>query len=148
MKREERLNFIAKLISENEIETQEDLAARLLEHNIEVTQATISRDINSLALVKVPSSSGGYRYHLPKKRNIVDESFSDDLFFESITSVKRSDNMLNISTLPGTTSLVKTNLLEGYEEQLFCVIIDDDTVLAIFNTEESAKIVCRLLQSL
>ncbi len=55
MKREDRLNFIAQFIRENEIKTQEELVNTLLTHGIDVTQATVSRDIKSLALIKVPA---------------------------------------------------------------------------------------------
>lgn len=60
MKREERLNFIAQFIKENEVKTQEELVSKLQQHDVDVTQATVSRDIKSLALIKVPAASGGY----------------------------------------------------------------------------------------
>ncbi|MFG7388417.1 hypothetical protein ACGO3R_09750 [Lactococcus lactis] len=75
MKREDRLNFIAQFIRENEIKTQEELVNTLLTHGIDVTQATVSRDIKSLALIKVPAESGGYRYDLPKTRKFYSQAF-------------------------------------------------------------------------
>lgn len=58
MKREARLNFIAELISKEEVKTQDELVNILLQHHIDVTQATVSRDIKTLALVKIPAESG------------------------------------------------------------------------------------------
>ncbi len=140
MKREERLDFIARLIMKQEIKTQEELVERLLAHDIDVTQATISRDIKTLALIKVPAKTGGYRYDLPK-----DSSFEQtrllhqELFSGAVTSVKIQDKMLSVRTLPGMTSLMKKYLLDEYEKTLFSVLTDDDSVLAIFDSSEAAK---------
>ena len=62
-----RQNEIISLISENEIETQEDLSARLQSKGYMVTQATISRDIRELKLVKVAGAGGKYKYALPHR---------------------------------------------------------------------------------
>ncbi len=57
--------IIRELITSNEIDTQEDLVELLLERDVKVTQATVSRDIKELHLVKVPTQTGGYKYSLP-----------------------------------------------------------------------------------
>ena len=140
MKREERLDFIATLITRQEVKTQEELVALLLSANISVTQATISRDIKSLALVKVPATSGGYRYALPAATETAQPRLSrQDLMSDAIASVKLKREMLALRTEPGTTSLVKTHLLEQYPEELFSIITDDDSILAIFENEKLAE---------
>ena len=139
MKREDRLNFIAQFIRENEIKTQEELVNTLLTHGIDVTQATVSRDIKSLALIKVPAESGGYRYDLPKNKEVLQSSLHKALAFDAITGTKIKDNMLWILANPGTTSLVKNYLLEEYSDDIFSIIIDDDSALVIFEMEEDAK---------
>ena len=65
--RSKRHLMIMELIKNHDISTQEELVDRLLENGIEVTQATISRDIKKLGLVKVPDGYGGYKYSLPVK---------------------------------------------------------------------------------
>ncbi|CAM3151129.1 transcriptional regulator [Lactococcus hircilactis] len=148
MKREARLNYIAELISTKEVKTQDELVSLLLEHHIDVTQATISRDIKSLALIKIPATSGGYRYDLPKKTERVRADFlSQDLLFDSITAIKIQEQMLALQTNPGTTSLVKSHLLDRFKNDLFTVVIDDDTVLAIFVSTDSAKQAYQMLKN-
>lgn len=61
---------IREIISNEQIETQEELVKRLNEYDLNITQATISRDIKELQLIKVPAPSGQYIYSLPKMINI------------------------------------------------------------------------------
>ena len=124
MKREDRLNFIAQFIRENEIKTQEELVNTLLTHGIDVTQATVSRDIKSLALIKVPAESGGYRYDLPKNKEVLQSSLHKALAFDAITGTKIKDNMLWILANPGTTSLVKNYLLETAQFKNMKITLD------------------------
>ncbi len=70
MKKQERQRYIKRLLSSNEIERQEDFVSLLRAENIEVTQATISRDIKDMQLVKVPSATGGYHYSMPVQKQM------------------------------------------------------------------------------
>ena len=65
MKKAERQQKIREIITNESIERQEDLVARLREMGLTVTQATISRDIKEMQLIKIPADNGGYRYGLP-----------------------------------------------------------------------------------
>ena len=56
---------IMSLVQDEDIHTQDELASRLEEEGIEVTQATVSRDIKQLGLIKIPLDNGGYKYSLP-----------------------------------------------------------------------------------
>ena len=69
MRREERLDFISRLITTKEVQTQDELVQELLANDNDVTHATVSRDIKSLALIKIPGSRGGYRYALPQQHD-------------------------------------------------------------------------------
>ncbi len=69
MKKQDRQRLIRQLLSSQDIERQEDFVRLLEEQNIHVTQATISRDIKEMQLVKVPAASGGYRYNMPIQKN-------------------------------------------------------------------------------
>ena len=66
-----RYNKIKEIVQSKAIETQEELAAALLEEGIEVTQATVSRDIKELMLIKIPTGDGHYRYALSPEENVV-----------------------------------------------------------------------------
>ncbi len=147
MKREARLNFIAELISKEEVKTQDELVNILLQHHIDVTQATVSRDIKTLALVKIPAESGGYRYDMPQKNSHKANQLSQqDLVYRSITDIKIKDDLLALTASPGTTSLIKSHLLEQFRSSLFTVIIDDDRVLAVFQDGVSAKQAYQILK--
>ncbi len=93
----------------------------------------------------MPAESGGYRYDLPKNKEVLQSSLHKALAFDAITGTKIKDNMLWILANPGTTSLVKNYLLEEYSDDIFSIIIDDDSALVIFETEEDAKNLYNLL---
>ena len=67
MKKKERQRLLTRFLTEHEIQKQEEFVDYLKLQGIEVTQATISRDIKELKLIKVPSVNGGYRYSLPNE---------------------------------------------------------------------------------
>ena len=73
MKKAERQEKIREIITAESIERQEDLVKRLNELGLRVTQATISRDIKEMQLVKIPAEDGGYRYGLPAYRQQSDD---------------------------------------------------------------------------
>ena len=99
-----RHNRILEIINKKEIETQEELAEELKKSGFEVTQATISRDIKILKLLKVQSISGKYRYVAPTKeeRNINDKLFS--ILANSAISVEKVDKFVVVKTLTGAAS--------------------------------------------
>lgn len=70
MRKKERQRLIKQLLTSNNIQRQEDFVSLLEDQGIKVTQATVSRDIKDMQLVKVPSVTGGYRYSLPTQKNI------------------------------------------------------------------------------
>ena len=96
-----RQNKIIEIINNNEVDTQERLAALLRESGYEVTQATISRDIKELQLVKTLSSTGKYKYATSSSK---DSPVSDrfiKIFRETITSFKDAENIIVVKTLSG-----------------------------------------------
>ena len=98
----DRQNQLLQIISEEIIETQEQLLERLQAKGIKSTQATISRDIKQLHLIKEPAGQGIYRYAVSGNRTQL--NFADKLrtiFRESITSVAYAQNIVVIKTLPG-----------------------------------------------
>jgi len=96
-----RQNKILDLIKEHEIETQEKLAYLLKKDGYDVTQATVSRDIKELQLIKVLSSSGKYKYALGMAANTPVSDRFVKIFKETIRSVDSSGNIIVIKTLTG-----------------------------------------------
>lgn len=68
MKKRERLDLIKKIVNENDIETQNELVQLLEAEGLLATQATISRDINEIGIIKIPTAGGRYIYGLPKEK--------------------------------------------------------------------------------
>ena len=96
-----RQNKILDLISNYEIDTQEKLASMLRANGFEVTQATVSRDIKELQLVKVLSSSGKYKYAVGTHKDLPASERFSKIFRETITSFVASGNIVVVKTLSG-----------------------------------------------
>ena len=95
--KDNRKNAILEIVSQFEVDTQETLQALLLERGFSVTQATVSRDIKQLSLVKIMSESGGYKYSLPPKSgDNTTKSMFESLFSHSVNSLDRAMNTIVI----------------------------------------------------
>lgn len=97
--------MILQLIDAMEIDTQEMLADQLMARGIKVTQATISRDIKELRLIKVLSDHGTYKYATAER---ADKNISDRLiriFAESVVSMIEAENLIVIKTLPASANV-------------------------------------------
>ena len=134
-----RQNKILELISNNEIETQDKLAAMLKEEGFDVTQATISRDIKELQLIKVLSSSGKYKYAVSTHKDApISERFVK-IFRETITSFASAQNLIVVKTLSGCGPAAG--------EAVDCIglphvvgsVAGDNTVLIIIDKEENVE---------
>lgn len=96
-----RQNKILELISNNEIETQDKLASMLRLEGFDVTQATISRDIKELQLIKILSPSGRYKYSVSAKQDAPISDRFVKIFRETIISFASAENLIVIKTLSG-----------------------------------------------
>ena len=102
-----RYTKIKEIVQSRPIETQEELAKALQEEGIEVTQATVSRDIKELMLVKVPTSDGHYRYALSQEQSmLMSKNRVARLFQDSIVRVDSCLNQIVVRTMPGSASMV------------------------------------------
>ncbi|AOA00336.1 MULTISPECIES: transcriptional regulator AhrC/ArgR [Carnobacterium] len=138
MKKKERHRLLQELIQDNVIEKQEDFVRILEERGIVVTQATISRDIKELHLVKVPSQTGGYRYSMPPDAQYDTSKKLERLVKDAFVSIDMQDYFLVLKTIPGNAyalgSLIDSSSFEG----VFGTICGDDTVLIICKSAEAA----------
>ncbi|MFC0233392.1 arginine repressor [Vagococcus entomophilus] len=138
MKKKDRHRLIQKMIHEHEIQKQEEFVERLRATGIEVTQATISRDIKDLHLVKVPSSTGGYCYSLPTSSEPDLQQKTEKLLKDCFLNIQKMDKFLAIQTIPGSAVALGNLLEKVYEEQLFTAMTNDNKVLLITKTNEDA----------
>lgn len=131
---------IKEIIDQNKIETQEDLAAALRSEGIEVTQATVSRDIKELMLVKVPDANGNYHYAYPKEHNmLLTPGRLERTFQDSIVSIRHSDCMAVIRTLPGTAQAVAYAIDYMKWPEILGTIAGDDTVFVVLENKAGVE---------
>lgn len=138
MRKKERHRLITRLLSEKNIQKQEDFVDLLKERGVMVTQATISRDIKELKLVKVPFD-GGYRYSLPAETVEDIGAKLTKLLKDAFVSVDIMEKFVILKTLPGNASAIGNLLDRRYKQQLFAILNDDDSVLMIAKTEAAAE---------
>ena len=110
MKKADRQKKIREIITARSIERQEDLVGALNELGLQVTQATISRDIKEMQLIKVPAENGGYRYALPVMQHRDEPDQLGTAIHDSLVQLKRSDRLLALAVRPGNGPVV-ANLL-------------------------------------
>ncbi len=138
MKKKERHQLITQILTQAEVQKQEQLVDKLLEQNVPVTQATISRDIKEMKLIKVPSEHGGYRYSLPIESKDVTEKLTK-LLKDAFVSLDQMDKFVLLRTLPGNASAIANLIDKSHEDQLFGLLNDDDNILMIAKTEEQRE---------
>lgn len=144
-----RQNVILEIISEQDIETQKQLIQALSERGIRSTQATLSRDIKDMGLVKQLGPNGAYRYVVSGRAS--DEEARQKLktiFRESVISYDLAQNLLVIKTLPGLASAACSAIDANHIENLVGSIAGDDTAFLAMRDPEAAKELYRALSTL
>ena len=126
-----RQNKILELIENNEIETQEKLASMLKEGGYEVTQATVSRDIKELQLIKILSSNGKYKYATAMKISAAISDRFVKIFKETIKSVDFSGNIVVIKTLSGCANAAAEALDSLGLPHMVGSIAGDNTIMVV-----------------
>ena len=140
---------ILELIAERDIETQNQLMEALRASGIESTQATLSRDIKELRLLKELSNRGSYRYVLPSREEPADyDTRLRKIFRESVTSYAVAQNILVIKTLPGLAPAA-CSALDGMEiPSLVGTIAGDDTAFLAMKDNEAAELLYHGIETL
>ncbi|MFS8572555.1 MAG: arginine repressor [Clostridia bacterium] len=132
MSKEERQRAILRIIRERSVATQEELAGLLAEAGFDVAQATVSRDIRELRLVKVATEDGGYRYAEPPAGPAADAlGRAQRTFREFVVDVAFSGNLLVVKTLPGSAQVVAAALDELRLEGVIGTVGGDDAILVV-----------------
>jgi transcriptional regulator of arginine metabolism len=133
-----RQTAILSIIEQNDIETQEELAGKLREMGIVVTQATVSRDIKELRLLKVLSGTGGYKYATADKaEHGLSERFVR-MFKDSVLSINYACNIVVIKTLSGSANVAAEAIDSMHLPEILGTMAGDNTVLVIVQNEEEA----------
>jgi len=144
-----RQTMILEIISQENIETQEQLLNRLQERGITSTQATISRDIKQMHLIKEPVGQGVYKYAVSGNRTKL--NFAEKLrtiFRESITSIDYAKNIVVLKTMPGLASAACSALDNMELSYMVGSLAGDDTAFLLMRDEESAVAFCEELKGM
>lgn len=135
---------ILKIIQENDIETQDQLLAALREKGMQSTQATISRDIKELHLVKELTGQSTYKYAVSERKTSLNMAGRlRNIFKESVTSFEAAQNIVVIKTMPGLASAACSALDGMHLPEMVGSLAGDDTGLLIMHTTEAAEALCR-----
>ena len=140
---------IMEIISTNNVETQEQLLAQLQEAGFSSTQATISRDIKELRIVKELTSFGTYRYTTAARE--LPSSFScrlNAIFRECVTNYDYAQNIIVIHTLPGLANAAASALDAMSMSVVLGTIAGDDTVFIVMRDNNAAATFCGEIKSL
>ena len=145
----QRQSKIMEIISTRNVETQEQLLAALQEAGFRGTQATISRDIKELRIVKELTSMGTYRYTASSSE--VTGSFSarlNTIFRESVVSFDYAQNIIVIRTLPGLASAAASALDTMNLSAVVGTLAGDDTVMIVMHDNNAAAAFCGEIKNL
>ena len=140
-----RQGLIIRIIKENKIRTHEQLIEKLLEAGFKVTQATISRDIKELGLVKVPDK-GGAVYAEPSSVHASAEHINS--FADTVRSIENAMHTVVVKTYPGMASAVGASVDDIMKNEIVGSIAGDDTLLIITKDVNHAQEVTAKLRKL
>lgn len=142
MTKNQRQIAILDIIEKQEIHTQGDLADEIRNQGYDVTQATISRDINELKLIKITAESGKHKYATPDKATDKLSARKIRIFYESVLSVKRSRNLIVISTLSGSANAAAETIDSLQWDGIIGTIAGDNCIMIILDEEADGDMIC------
>ena len=145
----DRQNKILSIIAQEDIDTQEGLLERLQQDGIQCTQATISRDIKQLHLIKEPIGRGRYRYAVSihrKSLNVADKLRT--IFRESITGIDYAQNIVVIKTMAGLASAAAAAIDSMKVPYMLGSLAGDDTVFLVMRENEAAEVFCEEIKEM
>lgn len=138
MLKTKRQELIVDLIQRQNIETQEELAEALRNMGFQVTQATVSRDIKELHLIKAASADNGYKYALPEKK---ENGLNDKLIrilTDSLVSVDYAGHMIVVKTLSGSANIAAEALDTLKWPEILGTIAGDNTIFIVVRSGQDA----------
>lgn len=138
-----RQALIREIVENQSIQTQEELAEALRAHGMVVTQATVSRDIKELHLLKVLAEDGGYRYATMDKS---EQGMNDRLIHmlaDSVLDMQSANNLIVIHTLAGSAHVAGEAVDSLKWPEVLGTIAGDNTILVVVRSNEEVDTVLR-----
>lgn len=130
---------ILEIIDNNVIETQEELADKLKDQGMDVTQATVSRDIKDLRLIKVMSSDGRYRYATFSQTENQVSTRLTTILNEAYVSSDYANNIVVVKTLSGMAQAAASSIDSLKWQEILGSIAGDDTLIIVCRAEKIAE---------
>ena len=145
-----RRQAIIDIIAENEVARQEELVIYLKQKGYDVTQATVSRDIKELKLVKVKGEKQKFKYAMPKTQfgSEIDKDKMITLLKTFVIDIKRAQNLIIVKTLEGNGSACGMAIDNLSTDKIVGSIAGDDTLLIVCDDEFNAEDVVDLLKEI
>jgi transcriptional regulator of arginine metabolism len=139
---------IREIITNREIETQDELVEQLRLSGMHVTQATISRDIKELHLMKVPLDDGRYKYSVPADQRFNPLQRLKRALSDHFVHIDYTENLVVLKSLPGTANAIGA-LIDSLEwPEIMGTICGDDTILIICRTKSKSNDVVNQILSM
>lgn len=149
MNKLQRHNKILEIIRRNEITTQQELVYKLQEEGYNLTQATVSRDIKELGLIKKAFGQNKSKYALME--HVPEKNYSEKLaniFMECVSSIKSSLNILVIKTMVGSANSVAAYIDEMDIDGILGSVAGDDTIIIVVNSVDRAEEIVEKLKNI
>ncbi len=137
-----RQEAILKLVSEEAVETQDELIMKLRALGYCVTQATVSRDIRELKLAKILTGGGTYRYVIPASGGAGVVTKINETLLGAITNIDYANNLIVVTTFPGMAQAVAAGIDAAKTPGILGCVGGDDTIIIVTRSEDVARQFC------
>lgn len=148
MSRSARQSKILSIIASNEIETQEDLVSQLRYEGYDVTQATISRDIKELGLIKTLTPSNTYKYSTKQSLDVKLSGKLMSLVREAVLNVVTAENIVVVKTLNESAQAVHSALEQLSFAEVVGSIADRNTIIIVSGNANTAQVLAKKIEML
>ena len=140
--------LIREIVESQSIQTQEELAEALRQRGMVVTQATVSRDIKELHLLKVLAEDGGYRYATMDRSELGTNDRLIRMLSDSVVDMQSANNLIVIHTLSGSAHVAAEAVDSLKWSEVLGTIAGDNTILVIVRSNEEVEAVIRRFRNL
>lgn len=130
---------ILEIINNNSVETQEELQSLLRDAGYNVTQATVSRDIKELRLIKTPDAAGGYHYSTARGGTEPISARFHSIFADSVVNVQYAQNIVVVHCLTGMAQAACAAMDSLHWKQVIGTLAGDDTFICVVTSERDAE---------
>ena len=134
-----RQQKILEIIENNDIDTQEALIAKLAEAGYNVTQTTISRDINQLKLVKAVTADGSYKYIVPDVKRENNRTVMNSALTDAVIKIEAAKNIVVVKTLSGMANAIAVCVDSLNHNEIVGSVAGDDTIIIVTKDDSIAE---------